>query len=71
MKIRTVPADDLRPDLSLSPRHYIQSDLDRVTETWKARYPGKTVKVTQRNNGFTVSVTETFHVNKRGDRFDV
>lgn len=71
MKIRTVPADDLRPDLSLSPRHYIQSDLDRVTETWKARYPGKTVKVTQRNNGFTVSVTETFRVNKQGGRFDV
>lgn len=68
MKITTVPADALRPDLSLSPHHYTQSDLDKMVETWKARCPGKTVRVHRRPNGFTVTITETFHVNEDGDR---
>lgn len=68
MKITTVPADALRPDLSLSPQHYIQSDLDKMSETWKARCPGKTVRIRRRPNGFTVTITETFHVNGNGDR---
>lgn len=66
MKITTVPAAALRPDLSLSPQHYIQSDLDRVSKMWKARFPGKTVKVARRDNGHTV--TTTFHTDADGER---
>ena len=64
MKITTVPADALRPDLSLSPHHY----LDRVTQMWEARFPGKTVKVDRRVNGYTVTVTSTFHTDANGER---
>ena len=68
MKITTVPAAALRADLSLSPHHYIQSDLDRVTKMWEARFPGKTVKVARRDNGYTVTVTTTFHTDADGER---
>jgi hypothetical protein len=68
MKITTVPADALRPDLSLSPQHYIPSDLDKMSETWKARCPGKTVRIHRRPNGFTVTVTTTSHTDADGDR---
>jgi hypothetical protein len=68
MKTATVPADALRSDLSLLPSHYIQSDIDKMTEMWKARCPGKTVRVHRRPNGFTVTVTETFHTDPNGER---
>lgn len=68
MKTTTVPAEALRSDLSLLPSHYIESDLDEMVKMWKARCPGKTVKVTQRDNGFTVTVTETFRTDENGER---
>lgn len=51
-----------------APHHYIQSDLDRVTKMWKARFPGKTVKVARRDTGYTVTVTTTFHTDADGER---
>jgi hypothetical protein len=35
---------------------------------WEARFPGKTVKVAQRDNGYTVTVTTTFHTDADGER---
>jgi hypothetical protein len=66
MKITFVPASELRHDLSLLPRHYIESDLDRVTREWKERHPGKTVKVRATATGFTITLTETHRVGKNG-----